>query len=153
VATQTVDEEWSLTTTETELTEGKHYWEVELLSEDIGNLFIGISRPNLEPTAGPILTTRGCTDGWFMYAFDGSLSGNGKEDDDEAGEYTQGDRVGMLLDLDNGSLRFFKNGVEHGPGYAAGSVTVPVVAAVQTVYKDQSVRLLPNAEAAAGGEY
>jgi hypothetical protein len=56
----------------------------------------------------------------------------------------------MLLDLDNGSLRFFKNGVQHGPGYAAGSVTGPVVAAAQMCYKDQSVRMLPNAEAPAG---
>jgi hypothetical protein len=56
----------------------------------------------------------------------------------------------VLLDLDNGSLRFFKNGVEHGPGYAAGSVTGPVVHAVQMYSKDTSVRLLPNAEAPAG---
>jgi hypothetical protein len=25
--------------------------------------------------------------------------------------------VGVLLDLDDGSLRFFKNGVQHGPGF------------------------------------
>jgi hypothetical protein len=67
--------------------------------------------------------------------------------DDEAGKYKQGDRVGVLLDLGNGSLRFFKNGVQHGPGYAAGSVTGPVVAAVQMYSKDESVRLLPDAEA------
>jgi hypothetical protein len=54
--------------------------------------------------------------------------------------------VGVLLDLDNGSLRFFKNGVQHGPGYPAGSVAGPVVAAVQMYTKDASVRLLPNAE-------
>jgi hypothetical protein len=45
--------------------------------------------------------------------------------------------VGVLLDLDNGSLRFFKNGVQHGAGYPAGSVTGPVV---------HSVRLLPDTE-------
>jgi hypothetical protein len=56
----------------------------------------------------------------------------------------------VLLDLDNGSLRFFKNGVQHGPGYAAGSVTGPVVAAVQMYNKNESVRLLPDAEAPAG---
>jgi hypothetical protein len=54
--------------------------------------------------------------------------------------------VGVLIDLDNGSLRFFKNGVAHGPGYAAGSVTGPVMHAVQMYDKDTSVRLLPNAE-------
>jgi hypothetical protein len=138
-----------LTTTQTELTEGKHYWEVELLSENIGgicitNTFIGVSRPNLDPTRYYI--GRECTDGWFIAAFNGYLYGNGKEGDDEAGTYKQGDRVGVLLDLDNGSLRFFKNGVQHGPGYPAGSVTGAVVAAVQMLAKDR-VRLLTNAEA------
>jgi hypothetical protein len=92
---------------------------------------------------------RACTDGSFILAGNGALFGNGKEASDEAGAYKQGDRVGMLLDLDNGSLRFFKNGVEHGPGYPAGSVTGPVVAAVQMFKKDLSARLLPNAEAPA----
>jgi hypothetical protein len=94
-------------------------------------IFIGISRPNLEPTEW--YCRRDCTDGWFMYAYDGSLWGNGKYQDDRAGGFKQGDRVGVLLDLGDGSLRFFKNGAQHGPGYAAGSVTGPVVAAVQMV--------------------
>jgi hypothetical protein len=148
VATQTVAKKWSLTTSETELTEGKHYWEVELLSESMGGMVIGISRPNLDP-AGPYCTSD-CTDGWFIGVGVGALWGNGKYGSDGAGSYTQGDRVGVLLDLDNGSLRFFKNGVQHGPGFPAGSVTGPVVAAVQLYSKDASVLLLPNAEAPAG---
>jgi hypothetical protein len=139
--------QWSLTTTETELTEGKHYWEVELLSKNVG-IATGISRPNLDPTGRYVSTE--CTDGWFIEASEGALWGNGKADDDRAGSYKQGDRVGVLLDLGNGSLRFFKNGVEHGPGYAAGSVTGSVVAAVQMYTKHDSLRLLPNAEAPAG---
>jgi hypothetical protein len=148
VATHTHTQERSLTTTGIELTEGKHYWEVEPLLEGVGSICIGISRPNLDPTKDYALED--CTDGWFIDAIDGTLYGNGKEYEDEAGRFTQGDRVGVLLDLDNGSLRFFKNGVEHGPGYAAGSVTEPVVTAVQLYCKDASVRLLPNAEAPAG---
>jgi hypothetical protein len=147
VATQTVNG-WSLTTTEIEITEGKHYWEVELLSESVGNIMIGISRPNLDPTG--TYWMRECTDGWCTHAGGGTLFGNGKSGHGTAGPYKQGDRVGVLLDLDNGSLRFFKNGVEHGPGYASGSVTGPVVAAVQLHYKNQSVRMLPNAEVPAG---
>jgi hypothetical protein len=147
VATQTVEGR-SLTTTGTEMTEGKHFWEVERLSRSAPILLIGISRPNLDATG--CYVERDCTDGWFIHADQGSLYGNGKEGDDVAGDYKQGDRVGMLLDLDNGSLRFFKNGVEHGPGYPAGSVTGPVVAAVQMYNEDESVRLLPNAEAPAG---
>jgi hypothetical protein len=146
VATHTLDDNWSLTTTGTELMEGKHYWEVELLSKSVGNVLIGISRPNLNPVGTYYKSD--CTDGWFIHAGSGSLFGNGKAGN-EAGEYMQGDRVGMLLDLDNGSLRFFKNGVQHGPGYAAGSVMGPVVAAVHMFKQDRSVRLLPNAQAPA----
>jgi hypothetical protein len=148
VATYTADYRQSLTTTGIEISAGKHYWEVELLSENVMNIFIGISRPNLDP-GGTYFNSR-CTDGWFIDAYYGALCGNGKLSGDAAGDYKQGDRVGMLLDLGNGSLRFFKNGVQHGPGYAAGSVTGSVVAAVQLYYKDASVRLLPDAEAPAG---
>jgi hypothetical protein len=148
VATQTGNYKLSLTTTGIEITEGKHYWEVELLSENVSQIIIGISRPNLDPTG--YYCRMDCTDGWFICASTGSLCGNSKGGDDYAGSYKQGDRVGMLLNLDKGSLRFFKNGVQHGPGYAAGSVTGPVVAAVQMFYQDDSVRLLPNAKAPAG---
>jgi len=89
---------------------------------------------------------RDCTDGWFIEAEDGTLFGNGKDGVDSAGGFEQGDRVGVLLDLDDGSLRFFMNGVQNGPGYAAGSVTGPVVAAVQMLDHNDSVRLLPNAQ-------
>jgi hypothetical protein len=148
VATQTLQEvTFSLTTTGIELTEGKHYWEVELLLQNVSCIFIGISRPNLEPTGNYLKSD--CTDGWFISA-SGALCGNGKAFDEGAGCCKQGDRVGMLLDLNNGSLRFFKNGVAHGPGYPAGSVTGPVVHAVQLYKEDTSVRLLPNAQAPAG---
>jgi hypothetical protein len=111
------------------------------------SIFIGISRPNLDPAGA--YWKKECTDSWFIDAYNGSLWGNGKQFDDKAGGCKQGDRVGMLLDLDNGSLRFFKNGVQLGPGYPAGSVAGPVVAAAQMYTKDTSVRLLPNAEAPA----
>jgi hypothetical protein len=148
VATHNVHGRNSLTTTGTELTEGKHYWEVELLSEDVCNTYIGISTPNLDPTRS--YDQRTCTDGWFIYATTGTLCGNGKYDDDYAGSYKQGDRVGVLLDLDYGSLRFFKNGVRHGPGYPGGSVLVTVVHAVHLMVKGASVRLLQNAKVPVG---
>jgi hypothetical protein len=108
------------------------------------DIFIGISRPNLGPKL--FCVGRDCTDGWFMNAvMNGALSGNGKYGGDRAGGFEQGDRVGVLMDLGGGSVRFFRNGAQHGPGYAAGSVTGPVVAAVQIYYHNASVRLLPNA--------
>ena len=64
--------------------------------------------------------------------------------------YKKGDRVGVLLDLNNGSLLFFKNGVQHGPGYAAGSMTGPVVAVVAFGIRSQAVRLHADVDFPAG---
>jgi hypothetical protein len=133
----------TLITSGVELTAGKHYWEVEILNCYDTDPHIGVTRPNLDPNDD--YTFADSTDGWFIWANEGSLCGNGKEyDDDAAGHIEEGARVGVLLDLDEGSLRFFKNGVQHGPGYPAGSVTGSVVCAVQLCASDSSVRLLPH---------
>jgi hypothetical protein len=126
-------------TTRIELTEGRHYWEVEVLSKNMAGIGVGVTRPNLDPL-GDYMRSE-CTDSWFISLFKGIIFGNGEYDEAIAGEYTQGDRVGVLLDFNNGSLLFFKNGVQHGPGYAAGSVAGPVVAAAELSYDEQAVRL------------
>jgi hypothetical protein len=70
-----------------------------------------------------------------MYAYNGALYGNGKENSDRvAWKFVEGDRLGVRVDLDKGSLRFFKNGVEHGLGWGAGTVTGPVVLAMQAYF-------------------
>jgi hypothetical protein len=130
-------------TTGDELTEGRHYWEVELLS-DCHGMLVGITRPNLEPAGNYFDASDNV--GWFISLNYGALYGNGKDPgrdpgDDEAGPYDQGDRVGVLLDLNTGSLLFFKNGVQHGLGYLAGSVKGPVVAAVEFGTTGNMVRL------------
>jgi hypothetical protein len=139
--------DYSHITTGVELTEGRHFWEVELFSEYMNNICVGVTRPNLDPEGNYMGSE--CTDGWFIRGT-GTLFGNGKYADDQAGYYKQGDRVGVLLDLNNGSLLFFKNGVQHGPGYTAGSVTGPVVAAVELGLADDAVRLHANVAFPAG---
>jgi hypothetical protein len=119
------------------LIEGQHYWEVELLSERMDCIYVGVSRPNLDPVANHV----GGTDSCFINVSNGTFHSNGKYHDDGAGGYEQGDRVGVLLDHNNGSLLFFKNGVQHGPGYPAGSVTGPVVAAAELGFTNQAFRL------------
>jgi hypothetical protein len=143
VATQVEENDnadaYSHTTTGVELTEGRHYWEVELIAGNVDYIFVGVTRPNLDPVGD--YTQGECTDGWFISTCLGTLWGNGKYADDRAGSYEQGDRLGVLLDLNNGSLLFFKNGVQHGSGFPAGSVTGPVVAAVELGVADDAVRL------------
>jgi hypothetical protein len=140
--------EYSHVTNGIELTEGRHYWEVKLLSKRVGGIYVGVSKPNLDPVGDYLL--RDCTDGWFIEGNLGHLYGNGKYGDDRADPYKQGDRVGVLLDLNNGSLLFFKNGVQHGPGYPAGSVIGPVVAAVEMRFAGSKIRLHANAAFPAG---
>jgi hypothetical protein len=118
---------------------------VEILFDDEGTIFVGVARPHLDPNGNYILAES--TDGWFIWDHGGGLFGNGKYDDDEIYEdIMEGDRVGVLLDLNEGSLRFFKNGVQQGPGFPAGSVTGPVVCAVyfDAAADNSSVRLLPQ---------
>jgi hypothetical protein len=133
----------TLVTSGVELTAGKHFWEVEPLSDQFSDsVCVGVTRPNLNPMGDYAVKAR--SGGWFIHTIDGGLFGNDKFNADPAGLIEEGDRVGVLLDLDKGSLRFFKNGVQHGPGYPAGSVTGPVVCAVQLYNPDTSVRLLPQ---------
>jgi hypothetical protein len=99
------DDYFSHVTTGVELTEGRHYWEVGLLSDDLDcrqRFFVGVTRPNLDPVG--VYMGSNCADGWFIDVADGSLWGNGKAGDDAAGAYKKYDRVGVLLDLNNGSL-------------------------------------------------
>jgi hypothetical protein len=122
----------TLVTSGVELTAGKHYWEVELLNDDNGAVYIGVTRPNLDPDGD--YAGRESTDVWFICTYGGFAHL----------DIDKGDRVGVLLDLDEGSLRFFKNGVQHGAGYPAGSVTGPVVCAMQLFAFNTSARLLPQ---------
>ena len=128
-----------------ELTEGVHYIEVKLGGDLDHDLYVGIARPGLDTADGSDYAVKTCMDAWFMGCCDGSLYGNGKAESDEAGAYEVGDRVGMLIDLDEGSLQFFKNSVKNGPGWGAGSVTGPVVLAMHLVYVGQSGRVLAEA--------
>jgi hypothetical protein len=139
VGTKTASGDYTenLVTSGVELTTGKHYWELEILNDGHGyGIYVGVTRPSLDPNGDYTLTKS--TDGWVIWTYGGGLFGNGKRQNDEVGDIDAGDHVGVLLDLDEGSLRFFKNGVQHGPGYPAGSVTGPVMCAVQMRYSQAS---------------
>jgi hypothetical protein len=90
------DDSDTLVTSGVELTAGKHYWEVEKLNVDV---FVGIAKPNLDPNHN--YTDADSTGGWFIWTSEGGLCGNGKLEDDKAGDINEGDRVGALLDLDD----------------------------------------------------
>jgi hypothetical protein len=92
-----------------QLTAGVHYMEVEVGGDM--HLCVGIARPGLDTADGK--SYHETMNAWFMNTNYGYLCGNGKRGDDAAGRFKAGDRIGLLLDLDNHSLLFFKNGEKH----------------------------------------
>jgi hypothetical protein len=119
------------------LTGGRHYWEVELLSEDIEGIMIGVNRPSTHWS--------NINSGWFICATSGRLMGPYGWHDwpVSAGGYSSGDCVGVLLCLDEGSLCFFKNGVQHGPGFPPGTLSGGCVHAARMNTRNTEIRLLP----------
>jgi hypothetical protein len=127
------------------MTEGRHYWEVEMTKYQGNNWMIGAVRPGLDHDK-PHYNTN---DAYFIDAFDGSLFGNGKYDADPQGKFAEGDRVGVLLDLDAGWLRVYRNGKRCGPGFTEG-VTGPLLRAAQVYTKGDTLTVLPGAVASEG---
>jgi hypothetical protein len=69
-------------------------------------------------------------DGYFIFGGNGGLYGNGKQHADLQGKFATDDRIGVLLDLDAGWMRFYRNCKQCGPGFTEG-VTGPLVCAAQ----------------------
>ena len=107
------------------MTEGRHYWEVELTA-GAGYVVVGAVRPGLDHDEDHAEGN----DGYFISGYHGGLYGNGKCGADKQGEFATGDRIGVLLDLDAGWMRFYRNCKRCGPGYTEG-VTGPLLRAAQ----------------------
>jgi hypothetical protein len=127
------------------VTEGRHYWEVELTAGF--ELMVGAVRPGLDHDKGHHHTN----DAYFIGDYNGSLWGNGKSDADKQGPFAEGDRIGVLLDLDAGWMRLYCNGKRCGPGFTEG-LTGPLVCAAQMTGADDSkigskMTVLPGAAA------
>ena len=133
--------DWSPVFSGVQLANGTHYAEVQLVQFPGQTMLVfGVATPGLDVSKSH---SQG-NDAWCMRD-DGSLCGNGKSYSDRAGKFAQGDRMGVLVNLDDGTLQFFKNGEQHGPGYGAGSVRGPVVLMAEMRHKNTfpvSIKLL-----------
>ena len=140
------------------MTDGRHYWEVEITaceeydSENGAecNMIIGATRPGLDHTDGIKTWNASAGDtAYFMCGLSGNLWGGGKEGYREKyseGYFEQDERIGCLLDLDAGWMRFFRNGKLCGPGFESG-VTGPLVRTVGLSTAGEVVTALPISEA------
>jgi hypothetical protein len=145
------------------MTEGRHYWEVELTtSGECSIVLVGAVRPGQDcENTGSIEAS---STSHFRIMSDPAdstvnLWGNGKSYDgdaddcdgdvshiDEGEEYVfkQGDRIGCMLDLDAGWLRFYRNGVRLRQEFASG-VTGPLLRCVELHSEGDVVTALPGA--------
>ena len=124
------------------MTEGRHYWEVEVTKSEDFWVYIGAVRPGLDPNASHANTTAA----YYIRGTTSSLHGNGKfikADKKDELEFAEGDHIGVLLDLDVGSMNFYCNGVRRGSGFTG--VTGPLVRAAQLYDRGDAVSALPGA--------
>ena len=84
------------------------------------------------------------TDAWYMSSY-GRLFGNGKYIDDDAGDVNEGQIVSMEADLDKGTLRFWVDGKQHGPGFMSG-VEGRLRWAICMVNKGGAAEIVPTPE-------
>jgi hypothetical protein len=144
------------------MTEGRHYWEVEYRLSRKESMFgrypkggpgimVGAVQPCLDHEGDHSVRN----DAYFIDGQNGGLYGHGKRNADQQGGWGShsyrdlywfacGDRVGVLLDLDEGWMRFYHTGKRYGPGFTEG-VTGPLVRAGQIVRKGSQLAIVPGA--------
>jgi Ca2+-binding EF-hand superfamily protein len=89
---------------------------------------------------------------YYLNLANGSLYGNGCADSHPHGKSKQGDRIGVLVNLDGaasskgGYITFFRNGLQYGPGFTTG-VQGPLVFGVVVCEQGDSVTMAPTFEA------
>lgn len=95
------------------LSSGKWYWEVTVNTRSGGtDCVIGIANTSYTPATAPTTTAN-------SWGYLGSaLRGNNASFVSYGATYGAGDVIGVALDLDNGTLTFYKNGVSQGQAYS-----------------------------------
>ena len=119
---------------------GVHYWEVMVTQDPAGNsnVIFGVLKPGLSLDQS-YETVRGYN-AWYLDGHTGSLSGQGPHNLHPQGRVNVYDQIGVELDLDEGSLTFYRNGKVFGPGFSG--VTGPVARAVAMSDGGTAVKVL-----------
>jgi hypothetical protein len=150
-------DEWRLITGGEAMTagggRGREYWEVHISEtpNDACGILIGAVTSNLNPDEAPgsyqSTKTKAANGTYFISSLDGSVVCNGKLAMGRTMQrFKKGDKIGVLLDLDEQWVRFYLNGARCGG--IAGGVTGPLVRAVQVKQAGTVVSVVPSYEQA-----
>ena len=117
VSDSTVDSAWKGVRGTFGISSGKWYWEY-LKTNTYLHSTVGIAIADAELDVSTALS--GITDWWMYSSYNGAKIGNGSETSYGATWQAVGDVVGIALDMDNGTLTFYKNGVSQGQAFNSG---------------------------------
>ena len=120
---------------------GRHYFEVKTVGQAATSILVGVARPDLTTKVSWL----NCAVAGWHCRKSGELGRFCNDLSHMDASRKWGDKLGVLLDMDAGSVLFFKNGVRHGQGYPNGSVEGQVVFVVQFQSSGQCCKLLPAA--------
>jgi hypothetical protein len=95
---------------------GKWYWEVTITSA--GDAMVGIMPPSNPASTGSANYLGGVAGEYGYYASNGQKYNNATATSYGA-TFTNGDVIGVALDLDAGTLIFYKNGVSQGTAFSS----------------------------------
>jgi len=142
------------------LSSGVHTWEVVINSGAITNsnrdMKIGVAQQGCDVEKGD---HHNKGKAWYLRTHDACLYGGDMDLDDQedmlvgknvgnkkGSFFRAGERVGVKLNCDDGSLCFFKNGEAFGIPFPAGTIKGPVVRAVELLMNGQSLTLTTDLE-------
>ena len=135
VATKRHDGSWRSAASKVVMRSGRHFAQFTLVNGD--NMFFGVTRPGWDVEGG---ATAWVEDSCFYDTrsgdrYPGQVNWEGKQTARE-----QGDRIGMLLDLDQGSMTVWKNDVKLGVMVAKG-LSGPLCWAVSLYHQGYRARI------------
>ena len=131
------------------LTTGLHVWEYEFTSAAKANgnrtMYVGVAQEGLDVEKGGHSKSGKA---WYLRTDNGTLYGSGVADASDQTPvercFVVGDRIGVTLNLGDGSLAFSRNGALLAGGFPAGRIAGPVVGAVELLTVGQSLTLLKS---------
>ena len=126
---------------------GKHTISMKIADPTIeyAGIYCGVVRDGQACDKYPLSGGRDNTTGWLMGCASGSLWGNGKWNDEMAGQIKNGQVLTIKLDLDAGTLKFWVDSQSHGSRWTTG-VIGPLRWAVSVSRTGAFVEIAPSPE-------